>query len=460
MNLFLNDWVGLIPEVYFGFVFLIFFCFGVEKKESFELGIQGQLIGIWLFFLVLGNWYVLKKTEWFSLFLNNFFLDDWSFFWKIFLIFLVFFYFSFLKKVSFEYMALILLFHFAVFVLLSSSNLLLFYLSLELSSFILYLLVGSQRESLSSTEAGLKYFVLGSFASILLLVGILFSYQITGSLSLLDLRLWGEGQMSISYVIGILFIFFGLFFKLGAAPFHFWIPDVYHGSSWSVLYWLVVVSKVGVLGFFLRFLYTVAMNQFDLFSLSLSFVGILSVLIGTLGAVQQTNLKRLVGYSGISHMGFMVLGMGSGTGLGLLSVVNYFFVYVTLNGLWILLMWLKETEWLFELKKMISWFAGFFLLTMFSLVGVPPLSGFFMKFYLLIGFVQIKNFVIALFLVLFSVLSAFYYLRLVRMISFEKEEGVRVEFSSLSVSSTWYLIGLGYLTVFFACLQTYGFGWV
>lgn len=464
MSLFYLDWLGIIPECFFGLALLFYFCFGIEKEKEnpvSELSSQAQLVGLWVLFLLVNQWYLVHKTNWYFLFLNSYVVDEWSLSWKIFVILFTFFYVSFLKDVSFEYLVLILLFQFAVFFLLSSYHFLIFYLSLELSSFILYLLVGSKRESLVSTEGGLKYFVLGSFSSIILLFGIVLCYGLVGSLNFLDLYLWSVGTESLSFWIAILFISVGIFFKLGAAPFHFWLPDVYNGSTWSVVYFLVVVSKIGVLGMFLRFVYVVGIDGFESFSFLFSWLALISLIVGTLGAVKQTSLKRLVAYSGISHMGFVFFGLASGTGFGLIATLSYFLIYLLLNSIWIIVMWTNKDDHLESLQNLYPWLAFFLTVTMFSIAGVPPLSGFFMKFYLLFSLIQVSNYLGGLFLILFSVISAYYYLRIIRVMYFSSSlEGVSKTRMDCNISGFWFLIFLVYLIIFFVFFQKYLFGFL
>jgi len=463
MTLFLFDWLGFLPEFFLSLVLLFYFMYGIEKDFSWELSIQGKVILFWVVLLLIFGWSWVNQTNWSFLFLNSYVVDGWVITWKVFFLFFIFFFLFFLKKEksSFEWFTLVLLFQLATFVLLSASHFLVFYLSLELSSFILYLLVGSRRESLDSTEAGLKFFVLGSFGSILLLIGVVLCYGITGTLVFSELILWSEAGYSPPYLIALFFFLVGIFFKLGVAPFHFWIPDVYHGSSWSVVYFLVVISKIGMFGFFLRFVYTVCIIPFEWISFLFFWLAFFSLWIGTLGAVNQVNMKRLIGYSGISHMGFLMFGIGIGNGFGLMATLSYFWLYVSLNSLWILLLWWNQVFSLHKLKEFFPWFGFLLAVAMFSITGVPPLSGFFMKYYLWFGLIQIGNYLIGFLLVLFSVVAAFYYLRLIRMFFFSGWYwSGSISDSWREVGSLWFLIFVGYFSLFFFFFQKYVYVWL
>jgi NADH-quinone oxidoreductase subunit N len=455
MNLYKLDLFYMLPELYFGLMIILIFNFGLyyeEKKASPELCIQSQLIEFWLLCFLLKS---IDKNIF--VMLNSYVLDSWSTILKIIMLILGFFYFFFLRNVSFEFITLIMIFKFSSFFLLSAYNFLIFYLALELGAFVLYLLVASRKEDIFSTEGALKYFVLGSFSSILVVLGISFIYGLVGSLDFTDVLMFGSGLEwetgKIYMSVSIFFILVGLCFKLGLAPFHFWVADVYQGSSWIVLLFLVVFSKIGIFGILVRLIYEVFIFDFETISLFFFFLGLFSLFIGSLGALSQTNLKRLVGYSGIGHMGFIIFGLSTGTGLGLLSSLFYFVFYLILNMGWLLILKKAKVENLEDLKGISKWLGGYLTLTMFSVAGVPPLGGFFMKLYLFFSLVQLSLWLALFLLILSSMVAAYYYLRLIQMVNFSKIT-IRKELKIESVEG-YVLITLIYMNVFFIFFQNY-----
>lgn len=424
-------------ELFSGLSIILVFSFGLFLKKTPQL-IQTILILFW--------------AEWLILISDS----DMVLLKSLLIVFLLFYIFL-LKNVSYEYLMLTLIFKLGTLLLLESKDFLIFYLSLELSSFVLYLLVASRKENSYSTEAGLKYFILGSLSSIILLLGISLCYGLVGSLEFIDIYmfgtdlLWDEGKVYLRF--SYLLILIGLFFKLGLVPFHFWIPDVYEGSTWLVIYMLGVVSKIGAFGVTVRLIYQVFDFEFEMTSLLLVLVGFSSIGVGVLSALRQRSLKRLVGYSGITHMGFLVLGLSTGTGLGMFVTFFYFIFYLCLNVSWIVLFRYLELESLEELKRVLG-SAGIYLLIMiFSIVGIPPLGGFFIKFFLLFSLVQVEFWIPVTLIIVGSLVAAYYYLRLVQMVYFTgKDERSLVK---EDLGSLYVLGGLSYMNLFLIVGQNY-----
>lgn len=412
-------------ELFSGLSIGLIFLFGLFSEKTSQR-IQSVLVLFWL------EWLILLSDS-----------DDWGILLKSLLIIFLMVYLFLLENVSYEYLILVLIFKLGSLLLLESKDFLVFYLSLELSSFVLYLLVASRKENILSTEAGLKYFILGSFSSILLLFGISLCYGLVGSLDFMDIYLFGtdlDWKEGANYLkVAFLFILMGLFFKLGLAPFHFWIPDVYEGSSWLVVYLLGVVSKVSILGVLVRLIYVVFDFEFEGVSLILVVLGMLSILIGSLSALRQRSLKRLIGYSGITHMGFLVLGLGTGTGLGLFVTIFYFIFYSFLNMSWIILFRSLRIERIEELKKVPNLLGIYLMVTVFSIAGIPPLSGFFIKFFLLTSLIQVELWVPVVIILIGSLIAAYYYLRLIQMIYFMGKVKVGPLVGS---KSSYYLLGV------------------
>lgn len=418
-------------ELFSGLSIVFLFGFGLFVEKTPQR-IQSVIVLFWV--------------EWLNLLSGG---DSWLILLKSLLIVFLIVYMFLLENVSYEYLILVMIFKLGSLLLLDAKDFLTFYLSLELSSFVLYLLVASKKEDILSTEAGLKYFILGSFSSILLLFGISLCYGLVGSLDFADIYMfgtdlnWKEGDIFLR--VAFLFILMGLFFKLGLAPFHFWIPDVYQGSSWLVVYILAVVSKVSILGVLVRLTYQVFDFDFEMVSLILVLLGGLSIVIGTLSALRQRSLKRLIGYSGITHMGFMVLGLSTGTGLGIFVTIFYFLFYSFLNMSWIVLFRFLGLEELEDLKRIPGLLGTYLLITVFSIAGIPPLSGFFIKFFLLSSFVQVEFWIPVIVLLIGSLVAAYYYLRLIQMIYFTGK--VKVSLVNGGISNYYLLSILMYINL-------------
>ncbi len=316
-------------------------------------------------------------------------------------------------------------------VMISANHLLTLYLGLELLSLSLYAMVALQRDSVRATEAAMKYFVLGALASGMLLYGMSMLYGATGTLEITALaQLSAEGVRAPGVLVfALVFIVAGLGFKLGAVPFHMWVPDVYHGAPTAVTLFIGSAPKFAAFAIVMRLLAQAlgAEALVDEWRQMLLIMAILSLAIGNLAAIMQTNLKRMLAYSTISHMGFLLLGVLSGTIDGYGASMFYVVVYVlmTLGAFGIILLLTRggfEAEDLDDYKGLNQrspWYAFLMLLLMFSMAGVPPTVGFYAKLSVLQAVVQIGLWWVAVIAVIFSLIGAFYYLRIVRLMYFE-----------------------------------------
>jgi NADH-quinone oxidoreductase subunit N len=332
-----------------------------------------------------------------------------------------------------EFFALVLFATIGMMVMISANHLLTLYLGLELMTLSLYAMVALQRDSSMATEAAMKYFVLGALASGLLLYGMSMLYGATATLEITELaQMIGEGAMiGPVLVFGLVFVVAGIGFKLGAVPFHMWVPDVYHGAPTAVTLFVSSAPKIAAFAFIMRLLgqglgaeaLTAEWRQM------LIVMAVLSIVIGNVTAIVQTNLKRMLAYSTIAHMGFVLLGVLTGTDLGYSAAMFYVIVYVlmTLGAFGMILLLSRsgfEAENLDDFKGLNErspWYAFVMLLIMFSMVGIPPTVGFYAKLAVLqavlaLGPVGIALAVIA---VLFSAVGAFYYLRIVKLMYFD-----------------------------------------
>lgn len=331
-----------------------------------------------------------------------------------------------------EYFSLTLFAALGMLVMVSANHLLTLYLGLELLSLSLYALVAFNRDSKDSSEAAIKYFVLGAIASGMLLYGMSMIYGSTGQLNIeriVNAISSGDADMDLLR-FGLVFVVVGVGFKLGAVPFHMWVPDVYQGAPTSVTLIIGSAPKLAAFAFVVRLLFETlgaAALQID-WSPMLAILAAASLILGNLVAIAQTNLKRMLAYSTISHMGFLVLGFMTGTEQGvsaaLFYVVTYAFMVVAGFGLMLLLSKRGfESDRLEDfrgLSRTHPWFAFLFLLIMFSMAGIPPMVGFWAKLFILQSIIE-QGFVgLALLAVVFSLIGAFYYLRVIKLMYFDE----------------------------------------
>jgi len=314
-------------------------------------------------------------------------------------------------------------------IMISAYSMLSAYLGLELLSLCQYTLVAFHRDSPRSSEAAMKYFVLGALASGMLLYGMSLIYGLTGSLNITGIHnyLVQHGVNEVGAMLGMVFIIVGLGFKLGAVPFHAWLPDVYEGAPTAVTLYISAAPKIAAFALFMRLLAEgLGVLQPD-WQVMLSVLAVLSLVIGNVVAIAQTNIKRMLAYSTISHVGFILLGILAGTAQGYSAAMFYVIVYAIMSagafGMIILLSRRGlEAETLDDFKGLNErspWFALMMLFFMFSLAGVPPFAGFYAKLSVLRGVVQVDQVWLAIVGVLFSVVGAFYYLRVVKLMYFD-----------------------------------------
>ncbi|MEM9384593.1 MAG: NADH-quinone oxidoreductase subunit NuoN [Pseudomonadota bacterium] len=332
-----------------------------------------------------------------------------------------------------EYWILSLFGLLGIFVLSSAYSFLTLYLGLELLSLSLYALVAFDRNSSVSAESAMKYFVLGAIASGALLYGFSLVYGVTGALSLGEVASASadlDQGASLVLVVGIAFMVVGVAFKLGGVPFHMWLPDVYHGAPTSVTMYVATVSKVGALALALRLLQDGLAGHHADWQGMLVVVTMLSLAVGNIVAIAQTNVKRLLAYSAISHVGFILLGLSTGTPMGNASALLYTIVYVLMAagafGVIILLtragFEADELTDLAGLNERSRWFAGIMLVMMFSMAGLPPFLGFHAKVAIIQATLDAGYTWLAVYAILMSVIGAFYYIRVIKLMYFDSSE--------------------------------------
>ena len=326
-----------------------------------------------------------------------------------------------------EYPIIILASTLGMILMISSYDLIVFYLGLELQSLSLYILASFKRENEKSTEAGLKYFVLSALASGLLLYGCSLIYGFTGSTNF-EIISTNLDEANTGAVFGIVFIIVGLAFKVSAVPFHMWTPDVYEGSPTSVTSFFALVPKIAAISVFIRFMYVPFINVINQWQTIVIFLSIASMILGAVAALGQNNIKRLMAYSTIGHMGYALAGLAVGSNQGIQSTIIYLTIYLVMNlGAFGCIFMMKRENVFYEnindlsgLSKNHPMLAFSFLIILFSLAWIPPLAGFFAKFYIFMAVIEVKMYALAIIGLLTTVISAFYYLRIVKVIYFDK----------------------------------------
>jgi NADH-quinone oxidoreductase subunit N len=330
-----------------------------------------------------------------------------------------------------EFFVLALFSTLGMMVMVSATHFLTLYLGLELMSLSLYSMVALSRDSATATEAAMKYFVLGALASGMLLYGLSMVYGATGSLQIAEVagKIASHHANQTLLVFGLVFVVAGLGFKLGAVPFHMWLPDVYHGAPTAVTLLIGSAPELATFAFVLRILVAALGGQTLLIEWQqmLILLAVLSMAVGNITAIAQTNIKRMLAYSTISHMGFMLLGILAGSANGYGAAMFYIVVYVlTVAGAFAMIMLLSragyEADQLSDFKGLNQrnpWYAFIMLLIMFSLAGIPPAVGFYAKLSVFQAVMDRGMIWLAVVAVLFSLVGAFYYLRVVKLMYFD-----------------------------------------
>jgi NADH-quinone oxidoreductase subunit N len=331
----------------------------------------------------------------------------------------------------FEYPVLVVFATLGMMLMLSANDLIALYLGLELQSLSLYVLAAFQRDSLRSTEAGLKYFVLGALSSGMLLYGcsLIYGYTGTTEFSLIGRVVAGNaGHIPVGLIIGVVFLITGLAFKVSAVPFHMWTPDVYEGAPTSVTAFFAVAPKIAAIGLFLRVMTVPFNSMLADWRQVIVVISILSMVLGALAAINQTNIKRLMAYSSIGHVGYALIGLAAGGRSGVTAVLVYMTIYLFMNmGTFACILSMRRQGTMVEgiddlagLGKSNPKMALALLIFMFSLAGIPPLAGFFGKLYVFMAAIEANLVTLAIIGVVASVVGAYYYLRIVKVMYFDE----------------------------------------
>ena len=448
LHLFENDFYAILPELFLITATTVLLVFGVifstSKDHGYPILIHttawlGVLTLFWTLCLLFNS-----PISFMVCFYNTLIIDEFTYLLKIMILLSasasILISLDYLKTETinvFEYIVLLLFSTCSMLLMVSSYDFISMYLSIEMQSLCFYVLAACKRNSEFSTESGLKYFLLGAFSSGILLFGCSLIYGFTGitNFEALAKFLSGFAQLeqniqSTMLTLGILFLAVGFLFKLTAAPFHFWAPDVYEGAPTSVTAFFALTPKIAILGLFIRlFLFSFYDCLFS-WQYLLIICSLLSLIVGSFGAMAQKKIKRLLVYSSVGHVGYLLMGVCCGTLEGIQGLLLYIIIYVVMTlNIFTVVLCLTEQNDMSRIKYiqdlgMISQthplLAISLSLTLFSMAGIPPLAGFCSKFYLFFAALGSSLYSLAIFGVLSSVISCFYYIRLIKIMYFEK----------------------------------------
>ena len=464
----LNDLRLIYPEIilFFGaLMILIYGIFSSNDEKSIKNIFYLTIVTLFLSLYFSLNFVPLDIYGFNKLIINNNFSQLFKFLvliGTIIICFISYNYFDYLKILKPEYFFLILLSCLGILIMVSSSSILSMYIGLELQSICLYILASYRKDYLKSAESGVKYFILGALSSGILLYGLSLIYGITNSTAFIDIseKLNNTAYVSDNIFIistGFVLVLSGLFFKIATVPFHMWAPDVYEGAPTPVTAFFTTIPKIGVIGILIKFLNIPFDSLKDYWIQILYIVSVASMILGSTVAINQQNIKRLLAYSSINHMGFIIIGILTVSHIGIKSVLLYVLIYLfTILGIFACLLCIKDDKNGTYLEEINSFsgllqknpFLSFSLaILLFSLAGLPPMAGFFSKLYILISAVDSKLYILAVIAVLTSVISAFYYLKIIKVIFFDKPQNTF--FCEITTSFKIIIFSITILTLFF-----------
>nr|WGU20060.1 NADH dehydrogenase subunit 2 [Phytophthora sp. ML-2023a] len=444
-EIFNNNFEIIIPEFFLTTILLILLLFGVfyKNQNTQKILIIKNITTIIIYLLLILLILTLNITNISNNILNGvLIINNFTQFIKTILIMSTIICFLTQQKYliqqkinSYEINILMLISLLGLMLLVSSNHFITLYLAIELQSLSFYILTSTQKKSILSVEAGLKYFILGSIASGFILFGSSIIYAITGSLNfnnifliLSNINYLDNINILISVSYGLIFITIGILFKIGASPVHFWLPDVYEGAPNNVSSFFAIVPKIAFIAILIRLFFDIFFNLSFFFEIFFYIISFLSMLVGALSALQQKKIKRLLAYSSISHVGFIFIGFTS----NMLNTIPFILLYVLIYIITSINLWtsylslninhkpikyLTDLSNIYTINKLI---AVIIILNIFSLAGIPPLAGFFSKLFIFFSAIKNNYFSLVFFGIIISVISSFYYLKIIKIIFFEK----------------------------------------
>ena len=451
MNLFLNDLVVIIPEVFLMISAIILLMVGsFSKKNSAKVVVYFSvltLITISFLEIVLpwNNELIFNQ----SLVQNGFsrFVKSIIFLSSAFVMILSSRWLIKYDDKAFEYPILILFSTLGMSFMVSANDLITLYLAIELQSLPLYVMASFKKDNIESGEAGIKYFVLGALSSSLFLFGASLVYGFTGSVEFLEIsKSIVSSDINTGIIVGIVFILSGLIFKISAVPFHMWTPDVYEGSAIPVTAFFATAPKMAAMSMLVNILYGPFSGAFESWQQIIIFVSIASMSLGSFVAIKQTNIKRLLAYSSIAHMGFALIGLASPlSSLGVQALLIYMLIYLVTNlGVFACIISLETTEGktvskisdLSGLSKSYPLISFSMAMLMFSFAGIPPLAGFFGKYLIFRSAIENGLIELAIFGLVVSVIGAYYYIKVIKIMYFDEPDIQLIKSSSKGLNIT------------------------
>jgi len=421
------------PEIFLAIVTLMLLLLGVSRKEE-----DASSVANFSMFALIAVGAVVCKfcTETMVGFNGMYVTDSFAVYMKllvlvgaVFSIFMAARYAERERIARFEYPVLILFSTLGMMLMISANDLISLYMALELQSLPLYVLASMQRDSVKSTEAGLKYFVLGALSSGMLLYGASLLYGFTGTtnFTLMAAALSGGDPVSLGVVTGMVLLLSGLAFKIAAVPFHMWTPDVYEGAPTSVTAFFAIVPKLAALALLVRVFMGPLQPLADQWQQVVVLLSMASMILGAVAAIAQTNIKRLLAYSSIGHMGYALIGLAAANAPGVKAVMIYAAIYMAASiGTFAIVLLMKQKDRMVERLQDLSGLAArqpmlalCMAVMMFSMAGIPPLAGFFGKLFIFQSAIDAELYALAIVGVLASVVSAYYYLRVIKIMYFD-----------------------------------------
>lgn len=459
--LFSQDLLTFIPEIFFICCLLSLILWILPFSKS--VSTLGKIITHYLVILVVEVHVItiLLLTKNFNkvhvIFYDNFISDNYTISIKIWTLSCTILFLSIAKKQienrfskQLEFIILLMFAVFALCVLISSNDLITLYLSVELQSLCLYVLTSFDKDSQFSSEAGLKYFILGALSSSILLFGLSLIYGTLGhtnyhSIAKSIITINQEQDIPHTLILGLILLISAFFFKLTAVPFHIWSPDVYEGVPFAVLIFLATIPKLSFFSILIKLLYVVFFDLYVIWQPLLMWTAFITIGFSSIVTLYQKKIKRFLAYSSINHVGYILVGLASGTLLGLHSVFFYLFAYLTMIFAFfgLLALFPKNLVYITDLLTLRNYpFLKFLTLgVFFSMAGLPPLLGFFSKFYIILAAIESHYYFIMSLIVGCSVISAFYYLRIIKVIQFEIAQYTKMSVFQKNPIIYLYLIG-------------------
>ena len=446
----------------------------IKFMNKFKFDVT-HLIYIYICLILFGCLIIL----WFSLFFEavlfnyQLVLDQLSFFFKFLTLLMAFFVFIFSynynkyeKIKTYEYLLLLLLSIVGMLSMISSYDFLTMYLSIELQTLCFYIVASIKLHSMYSIEAGLKYFILGALSSCILLFGISIIYGFTGITNFSDLMiLFNYNNMNTfnlnnykAILLGIIFVYCGLFFKVGIVPFHLWLVDIYHGAPSNIVIFFAVVPQFSIISLLIRLNVIFVYSYWYYIQIFFMVLGLLSITVGTIGAIYQVKLRRILGYSTINNMGYLLCLLSTLDIESLFAAIFYLLVYnIIAISLWSFVLTIRNRSTgntftdirdLFYLYNSDKFLGIYFCIILFSAMGVPPLLGFFSKLYFFINILNWKMYIFTIYILLLNSISSFYYLRLIQYM-FSKPTDKQIFIEDPGQIRVFFMIMLLFIHIFF-----------